>query len=133
MALPMTPPIRHPKTGIFMLRKRVPDELRSVIGKREEKLSLGTRDPQEAKRLHTAALAKLESRSANLRLPEKSLSWREVQAFVAAFASEYLAEFVGIPPGVSWIDTGRSAQALSIRISGWTSLQAATKTSDTRV
>ncbi len=38
-----------------MLRKRVPDELRSVLGKREEKLSLGARDPQEAKRLHIGA------------------------------------------------------------------------------
>lgn len=101
MALPMTRPIKHPKTGIFMLRKRVPDELRSVLGKREEKLSLGTRDPQEAKRLHAEALAKLESRWANLRLPEKPLSWPEIQACVASFAGEYLAEFAGIPPGIS--------------------------------
>ena len=101
MALPMTRPTKHPKTGIFMLRKRVPDELRSVLGKREEKLSLGTRDPQEAKRLHAEALAKLEIRWANLRLPLKPLSWPEIQACVATFAVEYLAEFAGVPPGVT--------------------------------
>lgn len=28
----MTRPIKHPKTGIFMLRERVPDELRSGLG-----------------------------------------------------------------------------------------------------
>jgi len=37
----ITRPIKHPKTGIFVLRKRVPDELRSVRGKREESSALG--------------------------------------------------------------------------------------------
>ena len=121
MALPMTRPIKHPKTGIFMLRKRVPDELRSVLGKREEKLSLGTRDPQEAKRLHAEALAKLESQWANLRRPEKSLSWQEVQAFVATFVNEYLAEFVGVPEGVS-LDRRWPIQAAAIGPTQWMGL-----------
>ncbi len=52
MPLPMTHPWKHPKTGIYWLRKRVPDELQALVGKREEKLSLRTRNPDEAKRLH---------------------------------------------------------------------------------
>jgi hypothetical protein len=54
MALAMARPWKHPKTGIYWLRKRVPDDLVPVLGKREEKRSLKTRDAAEAKRLHAA-------------------------------------------------------------------------------
>ena len=69
MALAMARPWKHPKTGIYWLRKRVPEDLRPILGKREEKRSLGTRDAAEAKRLHAQALAELEQRWANLRAP----------------------------------------------------------------
>jgi hypothetical protein len=69
MALAMARPWKHPKTGIYWPRKRVPNDLRSLIGKREEKRSLGTRDSDEAKRLHVQALAELELRWANLQAP----------------------------------------------------------------
>jgi len=45
MALAMARPWKHPKTGIYWLRKRVPDELRARLGKGEEKFTLRTRDP----------------------------------------------------------------------------------------
>jgi hypothetical protein len=48
----MTRPWKHPDSGYYWFRKRVPDDLRNLIGKREERFSLGTRDPTEAKRLH---------------------------------------------------------------------------------
>jgi len=38
-----------PRSGIFWLRKRVPADLQSFVGKREEKISLRTRDAVEAK------------------------------------------------------------------------------------
>nr|WP_321982901.1 DUF6538 domain-containing protein [uncultured Cohaesibacter sp.] len=44
----MTYPFKHPKTGIYDYRKVVPVPLRAVIGKREEKRSLKTKDPQIA-------------------------------------------------------------------------------------
>lgn len=62
MVLQMALPFQHPKTGIFWLRKRVPTDLVSVVGRKEERFSLGTRDPKEAKRRHVEALAKLEKR-----------------------------------------------------------------------
>jgi hypothetical protein len=83
MALAMARPWKHPKTGIYWLRKRVPDDLRPLIGKREEKRSLGTRDPDEAKRLHAQALVDLEQRWANLRAPPKPISEREAHELVA--------------------------------------------------
>jgi hypothetical protein len=62
MILSMTRPSKHPKSGIYWFRKRVPDDLRNLIGKREEHFSLGTRDPSEAKRLHALKLAEVEER-----------------------------------------------------------------------
>jgi hypothetical protein len=83
MALAMARPWKHPKTGIYWLRKRVPDDLRPILGKQEEKRSLGTRDFLEAKRLHAQALAELEQRWANLRAPPKAISEREAHELVA--------------------------------------------------
>lgn len=57
MVLVMARPFRHPITGIFQYRKRVPDALRSIVGKREEKVSLKTRDPAEAKIAHAKIAA----------------------------------------------------------------------------
>jgi hypothetical protein len=74
MILLMTRPSKHPKSGIYWLRKRVPDDLRNLIGKREEHFSLGTRDPSEAKRLHALKLAEVEERWANLRVGQRPLS-----------------------------------------------------------
>jgi uncharacterized protein (DUF2336 family) len=74
MALAMARPWKHPKTGIFWLRKRIPDDLRALLGKREEKQSLGTREPNEAKRIHAQALAELGERWANLRSGPRALS-----------------------------------------------------------
>lgn len=83
MALAMARPWKHPKTGIFWLRKRIPDDLRPLLGKREEKQSLGTRDPNEAKRVHARALAELGERWANLRSGPRALSEREAHELVA--------------------------------------------------
>ena len=54
-------------TGMYWLRKRVPDDLRAVIGRTEVKKTLGTKNPVEAKRLHAAALAEIEAEWAALR------------------------------------------------------------------
>jgi integrase len=83
MALAMARPWKHPKTGIFWLRKLIPDDLRPLLGKREEKQSLGTRDPIEAKRVHARALAELGERWANLRSGPTALTEREAHELVA--------------------------------------------------
>jgi hypothetical protein len=77
MALAMARPWKHPKTGVYYLRKGVPENLRPLIGKREEKQSLGTRDPAEAKRGHAQALAELEARWTNLSVGPRTLTERE--------------------------------------------------------
>ena len=93
MALPMARPFRHPKTGIFWLRKRVPEDLRPIVGKREEKFSLKTRDPSEAKRLHAEALAALESRWANLKAPPQSITEKQAHELAAPVYSWWIDTF----------------------------------------
>jgi integrase len=78
----------------------VPDDLRAGIGKREEKLTLKTRDPAEAKRLHAAALAALEQRWANLRAPACKLENSDLHR-IAATTCESCVE-AGGPPGIVW-------------------------------
>lgn len=52
MVLQMPRPFKHPKTGVFYFRKTVPVHMRHLVRKREVKISLGTKDPIEAKRLN---------------------------------------------------------------------------------
>jgi integrase len=51
---------RHADSGIFLLRKRVPERLKKIVGKGEIKLSLRTRDPVVARIRHLEELAKIE-------------------------------------------------------------------------
>lgn len=93
MALAMARPWKHPKTGVYWLRRGVPEELRTLVGKREEKRTLGTKDPAEAKRLHAAALAELEARWAGLRAGPRTLSEREAHELAAPAHERWLAAY----------------------------------------
>ena len=90
MPLAMSRPWKHPKTGIYQLRKAVPDDLRKIVGKREEKVSLQTRDPGEAKQRFAKALAELEARWANLRKGPKLLTEREAHQFALVAYDQWL-------------------------------------------
>ncbi|SFM08200.1 DUF6538 domain-containing protein [Methylorubrum salsuginis] len=87
MALMTTRPWKHPKTGIYYLRRAVPADLLARVGKREEKISLGTKDPVRAKGLHASALLELEQRWANLRCGAASLSEREAHELAAPLSA----------------------------------------------
>lgn len=93
MPLAMSRPWKHPKTGIYQLRKAVPDELRSLVGKREEKVSLQTRDPAEAKVRHAKALAELEARWANLRAGPKPLTERDAHHLAILAHDRWLEQY----------------------------------------
>jgi len=57
----MAAPWQHPETGNFYFRRAVPEALRPVIGKREIKVSLHTRNPSEAKQRFAAEAARCEA------------------------------------------------------------------------
>jgi hypothetical protein len=89
MTLAMTRPWKHPDSGFYWFRKRVPDDLRNLIGKREERFSLGTRDPVEAKRLHVLKLAEVEERWSNLRVGQRALSPDDIVRLAAEIGDQF--------------------------------------------
>ncbi len=61
MVLHAARPTPHPRTGIYLFRKVVPERLRPLIGKREVKISLGTRDATAARRRHVEIAAQVDA------------------------------------------------------------------------
>ena len=57
----MTRPTKHPKTGIYRVRKAVPESLRPFVGRREVTVNLRTREPREAAAKAPAALIQIEA------------------------------------------------------------------------
>ncbi|TGD66248.1 hypothetical protein EYC08_05025 [Tabrizicola sp. WMC-M-20] len=58
MALQMARPHKHPKTGVYYFRQRVPTDLRRLIGDKIVSRSLRTKDPQVAKLANAAEVQK---------------------------------------------------------------------------
>jgi hypothetical protein len=90
MALAMSRPQKHPKTGVYWIRKRVPADLVPVVGKAEVTRSLGTKDPVEAKRRHRDALAEIEAQWAKLQGGEQTLTEREAHALAVTIYENWL-------------------------------------------
>lgn len=78
MVLAMCRPVKHPTTGVYLFRKRVPKNLRSLVGKLEVKRSLGTKDPKEAKRLCPEMAEAVEREWALLQAAPTALSHKEI-------------------------------------------------------
>ena len=122
MPLAMSRPWKHPNSGVYWLRKRVPDDLRAQIGKREEKRSLGTRNPEEAKRRHAQLMTELDERWNNLRAGPRNLTEREAHEIAARAYEQHLAKYSENPSEQKiwdlkigenlWAETGHSAEPL---------------------
>ena len=110
MALSMTRPSKHPASGFYWFRKRVPDDLRCLIGRGEEKFSLGTRDPIEAKRLHALKLAEVEERWANLRAGQRPFTPDDIAREAAAIGNSVRRQLDADPyQALVWdVDVGAS-------------------------
>jgi hypothetical protein len=91
MVLLMSRPHKHPKTGIYWFRKRVPSDLLALVGRNEVTESLDTRDPAEAKTRYAEVLQKHEARWANLREGARDLTEREAHGIAAAFFEKWVA------------------------------------------
>lgn len=97
MPLAMSRPWKHPNSGVFWLRRRVPDDLRQLVGKREEKQSLRTRDPQEAKRRHVQLMTELDARWQNLRAGPRTITEREAHEIAAVVYDHWVAHHAENP------------------------------------
>lgn len=97
MVLNMSRPFKHPKTGIYQFRKRVPDDLRALVDKTEEKASLGTRDAAEAKIRHARKLAEVEERWRMLRAGVLSLNEKQAVAIGGEIYRRLIADHEANP------------------------------------
>ncbi|MER8722337.1 tyrosine-type recombinase/integrase [Mesorhizobium sp. M0999] len=73
MVLAMSRPVKHRKTGVYWFRKRVPADIALLTGRKEVNRTLGTKDPEEAKRKFAEVLAEYEDEWAQLRLGNGSV------------------------------------------------------------
>jgi hypothetical protein len=91
MVLAMSRPHKHPKTGIYWFRKRVPADLVAVVGYQEVTESLRTRDSAEAKQRYAELLREHEVRWANMRRGPRNLTEREAHGIAAVFYEKWMA------------------------------------------
>jgi hypothetical protein len=91
MVLAMSRPHKHPKTGIYWFRKRVPADLVALVGCQEVTESLRTRDSAEAKQRYAELLREHEVRWANLRKEPRNLTEREAHGIAAVFYEKWMA------------------------------------------
>ena len=89
----MSSPWKHPKTGMYWIRRRVPAHLVELVGRSEEKQSLRTKDPAEAKRAFSMAMATIEERWANLERGAHTLTAREAVNLARVFYDGMVDEF----------------------------------------
>ena len=114
MPLTMARPWKHPDSGVYWFRKGVPVHLRTLVGKREEKVSLQTKDPVEARVRHGKVAADVAARWASLQevgprlatAPEPSsqreLSEREAHKIARIFYDNYLTLYSDNPSKGFW-------------------------------
>lgn len=76
MVLALARPWRHPRTGTYWFRRRVPKDLQFLLGRSEERKSLGTKEPTEARMRFLQHLLEVEERWARLRQGEAALAAR---------------------------------------------------------
>ncbi|RWP12306.1 MAG: hypothetical protein EOR00_27170 [Mesorhizobium sp.] len=74
MVLAMSRPTKHRKTGVYWFRKRVPADIAVLTGRKEVNKTLGTKDPEEAKRKFAEVLSEYELEWAQLRLGDGSVN-----------------------------------------------------------
>ena len=90
MVLRMTRPYLN--GSIYWLRKKVPDDLRPILGKTEEKKSLRTRDPAEARVRFAKAVAEIEETWSRLRGELTELTPREAFGLAGELHREFVAQ-----------------------------------------
>lgn len=86
----------HPKTGVYQYRKAVPVALRAALGW-EIKVSLGTKDPKEAKRLGALEAVKADALIQAAKDGPARLSFKQVNALAGGWYLEQLAEHEADP------------------------------------
>lgn len=98
MALRMANPWKHPKTGVYYFRKRVPSDLVAVLGKSEHKVSLRTKDPATAKALFAEKWTEFEKLEKFARAVPEPLPFKTIVG-LAGEAYRHLIRLTDTEPG----------------------------------
>ncbi len=88
----MASPQKHPKSGVYYLRKSIPEKLRPVFGKREFYISLRTKDPKIAKERHLEELARVEALIREAERGPPVYSVKEAKALAGVWLRKALEE-----------------------------------------
>ena len=87
-------PIAMADDAVFDIEMQVlGTNLRALVGKREEKRSLGTRDPAEAKVRHAQLITELDAQWQNLRAGPRALSEREASEIAAPIYGQHIDRY----------------------------------------
>ncbi|AZO59667.1 hypothetical protein EJ078_10795 [Mesorhizobium sp. M1A.F.Ca.IN.022.06.1.1] len=114
MVLAMSRPVKHRKTGVYWFRKRLPADITALTGRKEVNKTLGTKDPEEAKRKYAEVLAEFEADCSRIRLgsadsevrkqftegsasPARPITDREAHSLAQKVHDEWLAKFYDNP------------------------------------
>lgn len=95
MRVRMATPFKHPRTGVYYLRRAVPKDIQEALGKTEFLKSLGTKDEREAKVLFPAALQESDAAFAKARGKNAAvdvLNDLQIREVGEAWASHILGE-----------------------------------------
>jgi hypothetical protein len=76
-----------------------------LVGKREERFSLGTREPAEDKRRHAVKAAEVQQRWANLRLGLQKMGWDEAVQLGSTVAAQWSQQLAADPHQSLFWDT----------------------------
>jgi integrase len=97
MVLCMSRPFKHPKTGVYYFRKVVPDDMRGLVGKREVRRSLGTKNPREAAARHPEVATKVAAEWTALRDGPKPLTLKGASALAGLWYRWFVPIFEDDP------------------------------------
>ena len=97
MVLPMTRPYKHPKTGVYWLRKRVPADLVEKVGRETVTQTLNTKNPEEAKRILPQVLADIEVGWATLRVEPRTITDRDAHLLAREVGENWLTTYRDTP------------------------------------
>jgi integrase len=89
----MNRPLRRADSTVLYFRKRVPEAVRAIIGgPKELKISLRTRDPQEAKAENARLTAEFEARWVELRRGVRTFSQKDAERIAGEIYREIVTE-----------------------------------------
>jgi integrase len=109
MVLCMARPFKHPKTGVYYFRKVVPDDMRALVGKREVRVSLKTKNPREAAARHPEVATKVAAQWEVLRGGPEPFNLREASALAGLWYRWFVPKYEEDPGTVSaaWMEMAR--------------------------